>query len=53
MELNAPDVEGNLPGSLSNKKHSHLVNICDPIDGSSILQTTVSFVKPVRYCFFS
>ena len=56
--FNAPDIEGSLPGSfpLLNKKHSHLVNICDPIDGSSILQTAVSFVscpypKPVGNCF--
>ena len=43
VEFNAPDVEGSLPGSfpLLNKKHSHLANICDPINGSSILQTTV------------
>ena len=47
VEFNAPDVEGCLPGSfpLLNKKHSHFVNICDPIDESSILQTTVSFVS--------
>ena len=46
VEFNAPDVEGSLPGSLPllNKKQSHLVNICDPIDVSSILQTTVSFL---------
>ena len=60
VEFNAPDVEGSLPGyfPLLNKKHSHLVIICDPIDGSSILQTTVSFVscpyaKPVGYCFLA
>ena len=60
MECNALDVEGSLPGffSLIKQKHSHLVNICDPIDGSSILQTIVSFVscpypKYVGYCFLA
>ena len=60
VEFNAPDVEGSLPRSfpLLNKKHSDLVNICDPIDWSSILQTTVSFVscpypKPDQYCFLA
>ena len=28
--------------SLIKQKHSHLVNICDPVDGSSILQTNFS-----------
>ena len=42
--FNASDVERSLPGSfpLLNKKHSHLVNICDLFDGSSILQTNFS-----------
>ena len=46
VEFNAPDVEGSIPGSfpLIKQKHSHLVNICDPVDGSSIFQTNVSFV---------
>ena len=51
VEFNAPDVEGI---SFIKQKHSRLLNICDPIDGSSILQTTVSFVSSldtVGYCF--
>ena len=40
--FNASDVEGSLPGSfpLLNKNTRILVIICDPVDGSSILQTS-------------
>ena len=61
VELNAPDVEGSLPGSFpSLNKNTRIWStfVIHPIDGSSILQTTVSFVscpypKPVGYCFLA
>ena len=39
VEFNAPDVEGSLPGSFPslNINTRILVNICDPIDESSVL----------------
>ena len=61
VEFNAPDIEGSLPVSfpLLNKNTCIWSTFnCDPNDGSSILQTTVSFVscqypKPVGYYFLA